>query len=111
MTEREQGKAYGREYERLKWTEALVAYGHHTKDEESPEQALRAAFARLKARLADRERRIRLAVDAIPRGDDMDDATDSPLHNYSRVSERTIQGVEKALNLRKPLPKRGAKRP
>lgn len=62
-------------------------------------------ISRLKKRLADRERRIRLAREAIPVGDDMDAATDSKLHRYSRVSERTIQEVEAVLDLRRPLPK------
>ncbi len=36
--------AFGVEKERLNWTEALVKYGHHTPDDETPEQALAEAF-------------------------------------------------------------------
>lgn len=62
--------------------------------------------ARLKARLKDRERRIHLAIDAIPVDGDVDFDTGEQLHNYSRVSERTIQGVMSALDLRRPLSKK-----
>lgn len=61
-------------------------------------------YAKARRLNVDLKLRIKLALAAIPRGADEDDSGEA-LHNYSRVSECTIQRVEEALNLRKPLTK------